>query len=163
MEELILLEAENFSCALAAVGARKVEDFPLLIDQPKTNSRVSDGELNDDLSDVARLGVDLTQKFPPCRCIEEEVAHLDRRSRSSGRRGHVAAHATFNADRRTLCISGTACFNVHSRYGTDTGQCFAAKTQGCDTEQVAGRVQLARRMALDADCGILARHSDAVV
>src|SRR5262245_26604735 len=53
--------------------------------------------------------------------------------------------------------------HLYLSYGSDTGQCLATKSQGCQRGQVVDRADLAGRKPLQRQSGILGAHAAAVV
>jgi hypothetical protein len=124
---------------------------------------VREGEARDRGRDAARLGLGRAQEFFAGRGVEEEVSHLDLGARPGSRRADGRLGASFEDGLDALVRSPGRREEPHARDRGYGGKRLAAEAERADFLQILRRGNLARRVALEGERGVLASYAAAVV
>ena len=89
----------------------------------------------DDVRDRLRLGAIGAQEFQPCGRGKEEIAQGDDGATIQRSRAHRAGHAAVDRNLGPV-LSGNTAANGQPPDSPKRGQCFTAKTEGVDVQQV---------------------------
>ena len=165
--------AEPLQQAIRTMGARRqAQSGPLPRGQGKADGRVRHRQPLDDLGDGHGLGPLRAHELEPGRRGREQVTDLDTGTDVDGGRPQRGLDAPVDDNLQGLAIISGAVVspprgNRQPRDGTDRRQGLAAKAQRANVEQVlasvAGRCELRRRVAFDAQRQIGRIHPAAIV
>ena len=145
-----------------AAGASADASRPSCVTAMRTSGRASAiAVITSD--DRAPLAARAAKEFLARRRVVEQVGDRDRGAaapRGGARSGRACRRRRARAcPRRRPWPSRSRT----ARHRADRGERLAAKAEAPDADQVAGVADLRRRMAVEGEHGVLARHADAVV
>ena len=159
---------EQGHAAQALGGARAAAQFTqrtAVVAQGEMDLEARQGHALEGLFQMLEFGALRAQKLAPRGRIEKQIAHFHggaprvRRGRHGHR--HVAPRAAGAVPATALGAGVAGQFEL--RYGADTGQRFAAKTEAAHPLQVFQRGDLAGRVAIQSQGQIVPRDPAAVV
>ena len=144
-------------------GGRKLVDDPVVIHEDEADFRVPDGLEMHLVLDVAGFGIFRPQKLAARGKIVKERAHFDLRAwRVAGVLDGLdlsTVHDHFGAGQGARFPRGQA----ETRHAGDAGQGFSTESQCMDGGEVIARADFAGGVPFQAEQGIVAVHSTAVV
>ena len=113
-----------------------------------------------DVCKLRRLGL---KEFTARRNVEEQVAHRDRSAdwKSSFFDREDLSSCDFD-DRAGSVFSGV-CLQTQAAHRCDGRQCFAAKSEGCDIEQVVGIADFRRGVTLEGEHSVVVQHAPTII
>jgi hypothetical protein len=142
---------------------RTLDDAPPAARQGESDVRVGQGELRRHPRDLRRLGGVGFQELPPRRQVVEEVVDLDYGSFGRGNFGGRGDEPAVDMDLGSGVPASRAAAQHEMRHGGNRGQRFATKPERQNRRQVFRAPDLARRVPLDCERGVVRLHSLAVV
>ena len=158
------LAAEDLVYPLAMRGHRRdVELRAVLGEQIERLVEIGEAIVRHRAQRVGQLGALGPQELAPGRHVEEQVLHRDARAGRASIVAHVAQRSAADLDDSPRVAVRGAGRERDAGDAGNRGQGLAAKAESGDGEQILGGAQLAGRVPLEREQGIVAVHAAAVV
>ena len=155
--------AKDADDALQGTPRRQLHQAVSVARQRERDGRIDQCDALEVLDDVVQLSLVRLEELPPCRHIEEEVAHQE--VGSNGTRAHLLRDKARAVDAQLYAqvLLGSTCGQSDLCHGSDGGKGFAAKAHRAKREKVFGLGYLGRGMTLESHTRIRLAHALAVV
>src|SRR5215469_3786515 len=113
-----------------------------------------------DVCKLRRLGL---KEFTARGKVEEQVAHRDRSADWESSFFDRENLPSCDFDDRAGTVFRGVCLQTQAAHRCDGRQCFAAKSEGCDVEQVVGIADFRRGVTLEREHSIVVQHAPTIV
>ena len=156
--------AEEIARALLQRGAgRQARQLAAIRRKAHANLGMRQGMQREDRADVRLFGLKGAQEFAAGRHVEEEVAHSERGADRHAGLAHIVQAAAHDHQLGAGIVRSAARFEREARDRGDGGQRLAAKAKRVDPLDIVHVADLAGRLPLNAEQGVVAAHAAAVV
>ena len=113
-----------------------------------------------DVCKLRRLGL---KEFTARGNVEEQVAHRDRSADWESSFFDREDLPSCDFDDRAGSVSSGVCLQTQAAHRCDGRQCFAAKSEGCDIEQVVGIADFRRGVTLEGEHSVVVQHAPTII
>src|SRR5215469_4192665 len=113
-----------------------------------------------DVCKLRRLGL---KEFTARGNVEEQVTHRDRSADWESSFFDREDFSSCDLDDRTGSVFSGVCLEKQAAHRCDGRQCFAAKSKGCDIEQVVGIADFRRGVTLEGEHSVVVQHAPTII